>query len=97
MPRYEKTGEIENGDRTLYVTACDPEFYEEVVEGCTVRVAVGDNETEHDLKDMTGSDEHAVDEWLHGTYYPWALSLRDEDAADVTAETQFEARQEKGW
>ena len=95
MPAYKKEDEIEHEGRTLHVTACDPEFYEETVEDCTVRVAIGDDETDRDLKEMTGSDEHAVDAWLHGIYYPWALRYREEDDKDAAAEVQFEASQEE--
>ena len=98
--KYEKSGEVESEGRTLYVTACDPEFYDEIVEDCTVRVAIGDDEAERDGKTMSGADEHAIEAWLHGTYYPWALELRMEDARDAHAEAQFDDLQDRaarGW
>ena len=93
MPLYIKTGEIESNGRTLYVTACDPEFYDETVEGCTTRVAIGDDPQEFDAETLTGADEHAVDAWLHTAYYPHALRLRMNDDLEDAAEVLFEGKQ----
>lgn len=84
MPEYVMTSEIESGGRTISVTACDPEFYDEIVEDCTVRTTIGEGES------LTGADEHAIDAWLHGIYYPYALGLRMNEALEDAAEALFE-------
>lgn len=55
----------------LTVWATDPEVREGYVTGCSMRATC--------KGEITSADEHAVEAWLHGVYYPHVLENEDDD------------------